>query len=98
MAAVVNLLHFKDPVDPSLFTRATDQLGYAMRAVPGFEGFDVVQTSDHDVVLLIFADSEDTLNRLAGEIGGPWMVENIVPLLDGPPQRHIGPTLASVRR
>jgi hypothetical protein len=35
------------------------------------------------------------IDRIATEVGSPWMREHVVPLLDGPPQRHIGPSLAS---
>ena len=53
MAAVVNYLHFKEPIDPSVFTRSEFDLVPQMRA--------------------------------------------IVPLLDGPPHRHIGPSIASAQ-
>ncbi len=33
MAAVVNVLHFKDPVDPSLFADAKDALSPKMEAI-----------------------------------------------------------------
>lgn len=65
-----------------------------MRAIKGFRGFEVVQTSEHDVIL---GDSVEVLDRIATEVGSPWMREHVVPLLDGPPQRHIGPSLASSR-
>ncbi len=98
MAAVVNHLRFRDPVDPALFAAAEAELAPLMGEVEGFEGLYVVQTSDHDVILLIFADTVETLDRLATDVGSPWMVEHIVPLLDGPPQRHIGPVIATSSR
>jgi hypothetical protein len=95
MAAVVNVLHFKEPVDPSLFTRAVDEIGPQMRAIDGFEGLQIVQSSETEVVLLIFATTVEVLDRLATEVGSPWMGANVVPLLDGPPERHVGPVVAS---
>jgi hypothetical protein len=95
MAAVVNHLHFKDPVDPSLFARAGTDLVTLMRTVEGFRGFEVIQTSERDVILVILADNVEVLDQIATEIGSPWMREHVVPLLDGPPQRHIGPSIAS---
>jgi hypothetical protein len=96
MAAVVmNVLQFKESVDPALFQEAEDELGRAMRGVDGFGGFQVVQTGDAEVVLLIFGESADALDRVATEVGSPWMVANVVPLLAGPPERRIGPLIAS---
>ncbi len=97
MAAVVNHLHFRDPVDPALFARAAVDLADPMRAVDGFARLEVVQTGERDAVLIIIADSPATLDRLASEVGSPWMVEHVVPLLAGPPERHLGESVASVR-
>ena len=95
VAAVINILRFKEPVDPSLFETAGRDLGSAMGAIEGFEGVQIIQTSEAEVVLLIFGDTVDVLNRIATEVGSPWMSANVVPLLAGPPERHIGPTIAS---
>jgi hypothetical protein len=95
MAAVVNVLRFKEAPDPALFERAVDELGPQMRDIPGFQGFQVVRTADTEVVLLILAESTDVLDRIATEVGSPWMVANVVPLLAGPPERHIGDVIAS---
>ncbi len=95
MAVVVNLLQFEEPVDPALFERAEVELGAAMRAIDGFEGFQVVHTGESEVVLLIFGDTVETLDRIASDIGSPWMIANVVPLLAAPPARHLGPVIAS---
>jgi len=97
MAAVVNLLRFKEAVDPGLFARAERELTPQMRTVEGFQDFYAIQTSETEVILLILGDDADALNRLATEVGSPWMLANVVPLLAGPPDRHIGPTIASSR-
>jgi hypothetical protein len=95
MAAVVNHLHFKEPVDQAIFAASERDLLPQMRAIEGFRGFEVVQTSERDVIVVILGDSVDVLDQIATEVGSPWMREHVVPLLDGPPQRHIGPSLAS---
>ncbi len=46
-------------------------------------------------MLLILADTTETLDRLTTEVGSPWMMEHVVPLLSGPPERHIGPVVAT---
>lgn len=97
MAAVVNHLHFKDSVDAALFARAEAELTEQMRSVEGFEDFFVVQTSDTDVILVILGDDVAVLDRIATEVGSPWMIANVVPLLAGPPDRYIGATIASSR-
>lgn len=95
MAAVINILRFKNAVDPALFAAADRDLAPAMQAIDGFEGVQIVQTSETEVVLLIFAETVEVLNRVATEVGSPWMSANVVPLLAGPPERHIGPAIAS---
>ncbi len=96
MAAVVNHLHFKDPVDATLLARAETELGPAMRAITSFRGFHMIQISDRHVILIIMADTVQALDKIATEVGSPWMLAHVVPFLDRPPQRHIGPTIASV--
>lgn len=98
MAAVVNLLRFKDAVDPELFTKAERELTPQMRGIDGFQDFLVVQTAETEVILVILGDDVDVLDRVATEIGSPWMVANVLPLLAAPPERHIGPTIATSRR
>lgn len=94
MYAVVNHLSFVDDVDPAIFA-SMDEVVSQMRAIEGFSGAHVVQTSAGEVVLVIFADSPETLDRLATEVGSPWMQANVVPLLAGPPDRRVGPVLVS---
>ena len=95
MAGVVNHLRFKEAVDPQLFARAERDLTSQMGAIGGCQGFHVIQTSDTELVLVILGDDVDVLNRLAREVGSPWMTANVAPLLAGPPDRHIVPTIAS---
>ncbi len=95
MHAVVNELTFAQPVDAALFLQARDEMEAAMRAVPGFEAFHVVRTSDTTAVLLIVAASAETLDRLATEVGSPWMRAHVVPLLAAPPGRQVGEIVAS---
>ena len=96
MHAVINTLRFKDSVDRALFVRAEHELADQMRGIEGFQGFRVVQVSDDQVVLVIFADAAEVLDRMASELGDGWMGTNVAPSLDGPPDRRIGPVIASV--
>jgi hypothetical protein len=96
VAAVVSVLTFGEPVDPATFAAAERDLVPAMQAVDGFAGLHIAHTGEREVTLVILADDVETLDRLATQVGSPWMVANIVPLLAGPPDRRIGPTLVSV--
>ena len=95
MHAVVNNLRFKDSVDPAVFTAAEQHLAQHMGAIEGFRSFQVVQVADDQVILVILGDDAEVLDRLATEVGSPWMVANVFPLLAGPPERSIGPVIAS---
>lgn len=95
MAAVVNVLSFAEPVTPTVFSHARAELEPRMRAIDGFHGMHVVQTSEREVVLIILGDDVATLDRVATEVGSPWMVEHVVPLLAGPPERRVGETITS---
>lgn len=94
MHAVINHLRFKDPIDPALLIRA-EELAPQMRRIEGFRGFSIVQVADDHAVLVIMGDDGEVLDRLATEVGSPWMRENVLPLLASPPQRHLGPVIAS---
>jgi hypothetical protein len=96
MHAVINTLRFKESVDPALFARAERELADQMRALEGFQGFRVVHVADDQVVLVIFADSAEDLDRMATALGNTWMAANVAPFLDGPPDRRIGPVIGSV--
>ncbi|MCA1683490.1 MAG: hypothetical protein LC685_05870 [Actinobacteria bacterium] len=98
MAGVVNYLSFKDPIDPELFARAERELIPRMRAIDGFQDVYVIQTSPTEAILVILGDDVETLNRVATEVGSPWMLAEVLPLLTAPPDRHIGTTVASSRQ
>jgi len=95
MAAVVSTLRFKEPVDRALFVESERELADGMRAIDGFQGFHVVHTAETEVVLVILADTVEVLDQLATEVGSPWMLANVVPLLASPPDRHVGEVIAS---
>ena len=98
MTAVVNHLHFTDPVDPELFAAAERDLVPQMREIEGFEALHVIQTGPTDVILIILGTSPAVADQVATEVGSPWMGANVVPLLAGPPDRHVGETIATSDR
>jgi hypothetical protein len=48
----------------------------------------------HLILILEFAGVEDA-DRIAREVGGPWMREHIRPLLAGDTERSVGEVIAS---
>lgn len=66
-----------------------------MQKVSGFQGLHVVRCGETEIVLIILAESARVLDDIATNIGSPWMVEHVVPLLASPPERHLGETIAS---
>ena len=94
MHAVVNQLRFADDLDPDIFSSMDDVVSQ-MRLIEGFVAAHVVQTGTREVTLVILGDTPETLDRLATEVGSPWMLAHVVPLLAGPPDRRVGPVLAS---
>ncbi len=95
MHAVVNHLTFREPIDPTLFERVQSEVAPQARSIDGFKSFHIVQTSDTEAILVILGDDADTLDRIATEVGSPWMIANVVPLLASPPERHLGRVVAS---
>jgi hypothetical protein len=96
MHAVVNHLHFAAPVGADIIKRVQTEVGPLMGTFEGFKGFRVIQVAEDHLVLVITATSQEVLDRLATEVGGPWLVANIAPLLSRPPERLIGPVVVNI--
>lgn len=94
-AVVINHLHFREAPDPDLFTRAEKEVVPGARAIEGFRSLHVVQVAPDHFVLIITGDTPEVLDRVATEVGSPWMLTNVVPLLASRPERHVGPVVAT---
>jgi hypothetical protein len=90
MHAVVNTLRLAKPIPDEIWARAEQEVGVKARTIEGFRGMQVVRLAEDEIVLLVFADDAPTLDVIATEVGGPWMVANVIPYLAGPPQRRVG--------
>lgn len=90
MHAVINELTLATPIDAEVWERAKTELLPKMQAIAGFHAVHVVELDADKVVLIIIADSAETLDRIATEAGNSFMVEHVIPHLAGPPQRQIG--------
>lgn len=97
-AAVVNHLHFREAPSPDLFARAQDEVVPQARKIEGFRGLHVMQVAPDHFILIIMGDTPEVLDRVASEVGSPWMMSHVVPLLSSPPERHVGPLVTTTGR
>ena len=93
VAVVVNHLRLRDPI--------SDEMVQAFRTIVprivngGASAAQAVQVDDTHIILILEFKSAEDADRVASEIGGPWMREHIVPLLARGPERSLGEVIAS---
>ena len=93
MHVVVNHLHLRDPLSEGTVRAAQEAVRLVVDA--GGLGAQVARVTDtHLILILSFADADDA-ERIAREVGGPWMRENIVPLLARDTDRSVGEVIAA---
>jgi len=92
---VVNQLHLREPVTDSTLEAVQDAVRLVADA--GALAAQVARvTETHLILLLTFATAEDA-DRVAREVGGPWMREHMVPLLERDTERSVGEVVASAQ-
>ena len=89
---VVNHLRFKEPIPTAVIDAAKDVTQQLVDA-GGLAASFVKVDETHAILVLSFADVEAE-DRIKSEIGGPWMREHIIPLLEGSTERHSGEVVA----
>jgi hypothetical protein len=94
-AADIYHLYFREPPDPDLFARAEREVVPQARIMEGIHGLHIVQVTPDHFILVILGDDAEALNEFAAKVGPPWMTEHVVPLLASPPERHLGPLVAT---
>jgi hypothetical protein len=93
MAVVVNHLHLTDPLTDATAQAFRDFMSRIVHA--GARAARVLRVGDtHLVLILDFASAEDA-DRIATDVGGPWMREHVIPLLARGPERSVGEVIAS---
>jgi hypothetical protein len=90
---VVNHLHLREPVSDAT-VEATRQ---AVRLVvdAGAAGARVAKVDETHLILILEFSTAEQADCIAREVGGPWMRENIVPLLARDTERSVGEIIAS---
>lgn len=92
MHVVINHLRLREP----LADATVDALRQGVRLVIDAGGIAarVVKVDESHVILILeFASGEDA-DRVSRDVGGPWMRENIRPLLAGDTERSVGEVIA----
>lgn len=93
MHVVINHLHLRDPLTDATAQSAQEAVRLVVDA--GALSAQVAKVDDRHLVLILgFAGPQDA-DRIAREVGGPWMREHIVPLLAGDTERSVGEVIAS---
>jgi hypothetical protein len=90
---VVNHLHLRDPLPPEIVEKAHDAVRGVVDA--GGRAAHVAKIDDNHLVLILVFDSSEDATRVARDVGGPWMRENMVPLLARDTERSVGEIIAS---
>ena len=93
MHMVVNHLHLRDPVTDATMQAFRDVVQPLVHT--GAIAAQVAKVDEtHFILLLTFPTAEDA-DRIARDVGGPWMREHIRPLLAGDTERSVGEVIAS---
>jgi hypothetical protein len=93
MHIVVNHLRFRDPVTSTTVEAFQDAARQIVDA--GGLAARVANVDDTHLILLLDFHSPEDADRIAREIGGPWMRDNLTPLLDRDTERSVGEIIAS---
>jgi hypothetical protein len=93
MHVVINHLRLREPVADTTVQAAREGMRLVVDA--GALAARVAKVDEtHLILILEFAGAEDA-DRIAREVGGPWMREHIRPLLAGDTERSVGEVIAS---
>jgi hypothetical protein len=93
MHIVVNHLRFRDPVTASTVAASQDAVRRVVDA--GALAARVAKVDESHLVLVLEFQTAEDADRIAREVGGPWMRENILPLLASDTERSVGEVIAS---
>jgi hypothetical protein len=66
-----------------------------LRTMEGVSGLHIAQVTPDHFILVILGDDAEVLDKFATEVGSPWMMENVIPLLALPPERYLGALVAT---
>jgi hypothetical protein len=90
---VINHLRLRDPVADA--TVEALRKGVQLAVDAGALAARVAKVDETHLILILEFSSAEDADRMAREVGGPWMRENIRPLLAGDTERSVGEVIAS---
>jgi hypothetical protein len=93
MHVVVNHLHLSDPVTDKTVKAASEGMQLVVDA--GALAARVARVDERHLILILEFSTAEDADRVAREVGGPWMRENIRPLLASDTERSVGEVIAS---
>ena len=93
MHVVINHLRLTQPVSDE--TVQTAQEGVRLVVDAGAIAARVAKVDERHLVLILDFSTAEDADRVSREVGGPWMRENIAPLLAGDTERSVGEVIAS---
>jgi hypothetical protein len=90
---VVNHLRLREPVPAATVEAARKGMRLVVDA--GALAARLAKVDERHLILILEFSTADDADRVAREVGGPWMHENIRPLLAGDTERSVGEVIAS---
>ena len=96
MHVVINHLRLRDPVAGATVEALRNGVQLAVDA--GALAARVAKVDETHLILILEFPSAEDADRMAREVGGPWMRENIRPLLAGDTDRSVAEVIASASR
>jgi hypothetical protein len=92
---VVNHLHLRDSMTEATLQATKEAVQLVVDA--GALAAQVVKVDETHLILVLTFGSREDADRVAREVGGPWMREHIVPLLSRDTDRSVGEVIASAQ-
>jgi hypothetical protein len=93
MHVVVNHLYLERPVTETALLALQFETLPACRAIPGFVSAQLVRVDDEHHMMVVHAETAESLREVNEGPGGAWANEHLRPLLTKAPERHAGEVL-----
>jgi hypothetical protein len=90
---VVNHLRLREPVPDATVEAA--RTGMQLVVDAGAVAARVAKVDERHLILILEFSTAEDADRIAREVGGPWMREHIRPLLAGDTERSVAEVIAS---
>lgn len=93
MHVVVNHLRLRDAITDETVAAARD--GMRLVVAAGALAARLAKVDERHLILVLEFSTAEDADRVAREVGGPWMREHIRPLLARDTERSVGEVIAS---